>query len=316
MPSCCGSGNACSCKISAGTGIQITGSGSPSDPFVLTASVGFDVESNSTFLLSINGTGTSDDPYTLSINYAPTAKLDDLPDVSVPAPTAGQVLGFDAGSGQWVAVAPTTAPTGAVTHDPSLSGDGSAPNPLSVVAVTNRFVGTFTSGGLGNGVGLSDAGINQLVRHFVDDTARAAANPVPALNTLSMLDTAPGRLAYWDGVQWAPLVGSFDTAYAGAATEFLALSGSYLGSRRTHFISQFTGSTDASGIMDVLTPTDLSGRGGVLSVMFQETGPVGIAFKAVLFPNTDRVSAYVYRISDGTPYASFTFTGIVEAWLY
>lgn len=310
MPSCCGSGSSCSCKISAGAGIEVSGSGTAVDPFVLSASVGFTVQDNPQFDLTMTGTGTATDPYTLEVQYAATSKLDDIPDVNATGATNGQVLAWNAATSQWVAQNPTTAPTGAVSHDTSLSGDGSVGTPLTVVVDATRFMGKTASG-----VGLTDPGVNSLVRHFTDSTARAAASPAPALNTLSMLDIDPGRLAYWDGSQWAPLPASFDIAYAGAGTEFLALSGPYGGTRRTHYIKQFSGTTDASGNVDVLdAAVDLLGRGGVLSVMFQETGD--LAFKAVLYPNVDRVSAHIYRISDGSPYAAQAFTGMVEAWLY
>lgn len=315
MPGCCGSGASCSCKVSAGSGVTVSGSGTAVDPFVISASVHFTVTDNAQFDLTLTGSGAVGDEYNLAVTYKSTARLQDIPNVNAPAPTNGQVLAWNTATSQWVAQAPTTAPTGAVTHDTSLSGDGSVGNPLGAAPIAARFLATFAAGGLGAGLGMNDLGINQLVRHFTDSGARDLANPAPVLNTLAMLDTDPGRIQFWDGTQWSPLGGASDTQYIGG-TEFLALSGSYLGSRRTHLIKQFSGTTDASGLMDVLTPADLLGRGGVLSVQFQETGPAGVAFKAVLFANTDRVSAYVYRISDGSLYTSFAFTGIIEAWLY
>jgi hypothetical protein len=279
----------------------VTGSGTAADPFVLSSSTSLTVADSAQFDLTLSTSGV------LSLAYASTAKLANIPDVNAGSPANGQVLGWNSATSKWVAQNPTTAAAGSVLHDQSLAGDGSGANPLAAVLYAARFLQLNGA----NGIGLSDAGINQLVRHFVDDPTRAAAIPAPALNTLSMLDTVPGRVTYWDGVQWSPLPGAADQLFG---PEFLALSGPYLGSRTTHLMKPFTGVTDASGNMDILTPTDLSGRAGVLMAMFQETG--ASAFKAVLWPNTDRVSASVYRLSDGTPYASFAFTGLIDAWLY
>lgn len=310
MPSCCGSGSSCSCKISAGPGIEVTGSGTAVDPFILSASIAFEVESNLQFTVSLSGTGEVGNPYHLAVTYAPTSKLDDVPDVNASSPANGQVLSWNAATSTWVPANPTTAAAGSVSHDQSLSGDGSVGTPLAVVPYAARFLSLFAA----SGIGISDAGINQLVRHFIDSAARDTASPAPVLNTLSMLDSDPGRVTYWDGSVWQPLPPSFDVAYAGATTEFLALSGSYAGTRRTHLVKQFSATTDASGNVDVLDLTDLTGRAGVLSAMFQETG--ALAFKMVLFANTDRVSGHAYRVSDGTPYASVALTGIVDAWVY
>jgi hypothetical protein len=310
MPSCCGSGSSCSCKISAGSGIEVTGSGTAVDPFVLSASVGFEAESNDRFTVTITGTGSTGNPYKMSVDYAPTSKLDDVPDVNAPAPTNGQVLSWNAATLTWVPAAPTTAAAGSVTHDQSLSGDGSVGAPLAVVPYAARFIALHAA----NGIGMSDAGVNQLVRHFTDAGARASATPAPVLNTLSILDSAPGQITWWDGAQWAPLAASFDTAYLGSTTEFLALSGPYTSGRLTHLVKQFSGVTDASGNVDILDASDLTGRGGVLTCQFQETG--ALPFKVVVFANTDRVSGHVFNLVNGTPYASQAFTGIVDAWVY
>jgi hypothetical protein len=310
MPSCCGSGSSCSCKISAGPGIEVTGSGTAVDPFVLSASIGFEVTDTAQFDLTLTGTGESGNPYTLSVAYAATSKLDDVPDVNATSPANGQVLAWDAGTSTWVAANPTTAAAGSVQHNQSLSGDGSAGQPLAVVPYATRYLALFAA----NGIGITDVGINQMVRHFTDTVARSAASPAPTLNTLSMLDSSPGLITWWDGTQWAPLAPSFDSTYLGSTTEFLALSGPYAGSRLTHLVKQFSGSTDASGNVDILDNVDLNGRGGVLTCQFQETG--ALPFKMVVFANTDRVSGHAFNLVNGTPYASQAFTGIVDAWIY
>lgn len=284
----------------------VSGTGTAGDPFVLSADIGFAVTSNAQFALTLTGAGTVANPWRLSVNYAPTATLAALPDVADTVPTNGQVLTWTQGTGLWSPAAPTVAPAGAVQHDATLTGDGSIDLPLGVVADDGRFI-TVTS----NGVAMTDDGINSLVRHFPDAATRDLATPPPTANTLSILDVNPGQVEYFDGSVWLPLPGSFDTV---ASTEFLNLSGPYVAQRLTHYMSPVSAVTDASGIFDVVSIAALAGRSGVLSVQFQETG--SLSWKAVLFANTNRVSATAYRLVDGTPYAGQAVTGLADAWLY
>lgn len=312
MPSCCGSGASCACKVSPGTGIDVSGSGSAQDPFVITADINLIVDDNPRFNLTLTGNGSTATPWHLSVDYATTSKLDDVPDVNAPGPANGQVLGWDSSTSQWTPRAPTTAAAGSVLHGPALSGDGSAGTPLAVVPDTARLIQTS-----GSGVGLNDVGMNSVVRRYPDDVTRAATTPAPALNSLSMLDSNPGRIDYWDGTQWTPLQGRSDTAIVGG--DFLSLSGDYNGSQRlTHYLKQVALVSDASGNVDVLDISDLGGRGGVIACMFQETRPAPptSAFKAMLYPNTDRVSAIIFSVVDGTVMPGVAVTGMVDAWLY
>lgn len=305
MPGCCG-GAVCACKITQGTGIAVSGSGTGADPFVIAVDRGMAVTDTTVFNLTLSGAGTAASPWTLQVDFAATAKLDDLPDVNAPAPTNTQVLGWDSATSKWTARAPTTAASGSVTHDTSLTGDGSGGLPLAVVIAANRFLQSSS------GIGMTDAGINSLVRRFVDSTARASASPAPALDSLSMLDSNPGEVDYWDGAQWVQIKGPSDTVIGPG--QLLSLSGSYSGQRRTTFVKQVSATTDTGGVFDILSPADLSGRAGVLMCMFQETGST--VFKANVFGNTDRVSATAYHVSDGTIYPGVLVTGTAYAWLY
>lgn len=309
MPTgCCGGSSTCACRLTAeaDSGILIEGSGTPSDPFILDLEAQFVSAHNQTFDTIHTGEGTAADPWKIETVYSSTARLDHLPDVNVPAPTSGQVLSWNAASAQWVAAAPTVAPTGAVSHDTSLSGDGSPALPLGVTPMTARLFGTFSSG-----VGLNDQGMLSVVQHFGDDTARTAGLPVPTLNQLSMVDTRPGRVEFWNGSIWAPLNSQVTWL---SSDEFMELSGPYIGGPAQLQAVQVDTSTDALGVFDILSPAVLSGRSGVLTVSIQETG--SFAWKAMPYPNTDRVSAIAYRISDGSVLASQPVTALVMAITY
>ena len=317
MPSCCGSGATCACKVSPGEGIDVTGTGSANDPFVVTADVNLIVDDNPRFNLTLTGGAGSPGATRGTLDgrrlRGNLAKLDDVPDVNAPNPANGQVLGFDTSTSTWTPRAPTTAAAGSVLHGPALTGDGSAGTPLAVVADTARYIQTSASG-----VGLNDVGMNSVVRRFADDVARAAAVPVPGLNSLSMLDSNPGRVDYWDGSQWTPLLGRSDTVIVGG--NFLALSGAYNGSQRlTHYMKQVALVSDASGNVDVLDLSDLGGRGGVITCMFQEAtqgATPTAAYKAMLYPNSDRVSAIIFSVIDGSMMPGVAVSGMVDAWLY
>lgn len=308
MPNCCG-GATCACVVNDGAGIAVTGSGTAQDPFVIAADLALTVTDNTTFNLTLTGSGTVASPWNLTVAFAATAKLDDLPDVNAPSPTNAQVLGWDTATSKWTARAPTTAASGSVQHDTSLSGDGSGGSPLAVVTDTTHGIT-----GRATGVGLTSFAENGLNRRYSDAVARAADTVTPTLNTLSMLDNAPGVQAYWNGSVWLPLPDSFDTEVVG--DEFLQLSGPYTGTQRlTHMMKFLDNVTDGSGVVDVLDLTDLAGVAGVLAVQFTPVGE-DMAWTAVLYPNTDRVSAQAYALADGTLWSGISVQGQVDAWLY
>jgi hypothetical protein len=312
MPRCCG-GASCSCSIQAGPHTLIAGTGAPGDPFVVTGDVGLVVTDTPTVDLTLSGAGTGSIPWALSGQFSTSSKLNDLGDVNV-APTNGQVLAWNTSLGEWRAVPPTSASPGAVSTDGSLSGDGSVGSPLQVREDPTRLLAT-SAGGLG----LSDAGINTTVRHFVDVAGRSTASPAPALNTLSTLDTNPGELDYWTGSGWAP-AGTFLLALDGDV--LYSMSGSYTGAQRiTLMVRNLITSTDDLGIFDAIPASDLVGRAGVLSAQITPTTgglPVGsgVPWTAVLVGEEGALRGTAYRIDDGTPMLSTSLAASVLALLY
>lgn len=309
MPKCCGGGT-CACVLAEGAGVTITGSGSSQDPFLITADAAFNVTDNTVFNLTLVGNGASI-PWNLTVAFAATAKLDDLPDVNAPSPTNAQVLGWDTSTSKWTPRAPTTAASGSVQHDTSLTGDGSGGLPLTVQSETAKFVVTRSTG-----IGLSDPGIKSLVRRYATVAARDAET-LRDVNSLAAVDTLPGRLFYWTGTVWTDVAASFGASNIGS--QFLALSGGYDGvSRLTRMLKNLSTTTDGSGVFDVLTASDLTAFAGVVSVAFQPTAAVQptVGWHAVMYPNGTKVSAVAFRADDGTPHASAPITGLVGAWLY
>jgi hypothetical protein len=305
MARCCGS--TCACKISPGTHIGIVGTGTPQDPFLISGDLGLVANDNTTFDVTVSGAGTSSSPWSIDVGFAASAKLNDLPDVNAPDPDDGNVLSWDSATARWISVPPVTAPPGAVTTDDSLDGDGSLGNPLEVREDPDRFLDTSAAG-----LGISSTGINQMVRKFSDATARAAAVPAPSLNTLSVLASNPGAIQYWDGLAWVNLEAGFNLATSGALLE---LSGPYVaGLKVTVFIKQISGTTNASGDLDLLTPADLASYAGVLSCVYQPTGtgPVGIT---MVRGNTDRVTGRFFS-NAGPALAAVAVTGTVVSYLY
>lgn len=306
MPRCC-AGASCACKIEAGSQVIISGSGTSQDPFVVSVDSGLAVADNTVFDMTLAGTGSDANPWTLSVAYAATAKLDDIPDVFAPAPTNAQVLGWNTTNNRWQPQNPTTAASGSVSHDNSLSGDGSGGAPLAVQTDSSRLLGSFSTG-----LGLSDVGINQTVRKFTDPVARAAALLAPTVNTLSELDTNPGVVEYWTGTQWSPIKDNFDTVILGSA--LLEMSGPYNGTRLTYLMKNVAVVADTVGVFPILEVADLAGRAGVLMCAFQETG--SLAFKVMVSANVDHIDGTAYTLVSGVPYAGQVITGTAFAWLY
>lgn len=319
MSKCCGS--TCACKLNAGDDLSgndsiiITGTGTQQDPFVVSFR-GLEVQDTTDLDLTLEYAVSDGGGYLLRADFASTSALDHLGDVNAPAPTNGQVLSFNTGTGKWVAANPVVAAPGAVNADTSLTGDGSAGNPLGV---------SFDPDGdledAGSGVKLTDSAINELVRHYTDATARDAASPAPELNSLSMLDDAPGELDYWDGANWTPAVHitSVEGVDGGTgATEFLALSGPYDGRPVQIKVVQINSITDAFGAFVILDSTDLTGYAGVLSAHLQPVGDISSAgwMGMVISQTLDDVTGTALAADGSGPLVSTIITAVATVYLY
>src|SRR5262245_28578094 len=315
MPRCCG-GASCSCVLEEAAHINIAGTGSPADPFVIEGDVALQVTDNATFDLTLTGLGTVLSPWVLEAKYAATAKLNDLPDVTAPAPTNGQVLGWDSATSQWTNRAPTTAASGSVQHDTSLAGDGSAGTPLQVLRDPSAYLGTTAQG-----LGLNSNGINQLARKFADAAARAATVVPPTLNTLSLLATRPGQIDYWDGDSWEMAGGSFLLG-AVAGQEMYQMSGPYSGGRLTVAVQNITATTDGNGEFDAIPAANLTAAGGIMSAFAQPIAPSGglsavaTPFMVVLAGTAGALRGKAYRIDNGAPLTLSPINLTVTAYIY
>lgn len=139
----CASGT-CSCLVTAGAGITVSGQGSQANPFVVTGPY-LAVSNTTTADTVLTGDGSSLNPYRITVTAH--LSLDQLTDVDVPAPTAGYILTWvTSPNPQWRAAVAQSGTPGAVLTDGSLSGAGTAG---SALAVKLDPAGGLTLGGAG-----------------------------------------------------------------------------------------------------------------------------------------------------------------------
>lgn len=307
IPRCCG-GNSCACLIQSSTSqVTVSGSGSASDPYVISGAVNLSVADNSVFDLQLSGAGSDSSPWILGLDFASTASINDLPDVQILSPSNGQVLGWDSSIQQWTPRAPTTAASGSVTTDTGLTGDGSGGSPLGVNEDPDGYLATGAAG-----LGLSTLGKNRIVRHHADSATRALATPSPDLNALTMLDSVPGRIDYWTGVAWAEY-GQYTPDYG--TSQLLSMSGAYSSDLKLRMVvRQVVTTTDDDGYFDILTAADLAGRAGVLGCWFQPT--LSSVFHTVVEPSSNTIRGRAYSLLDGDIHQSQNVSGVALALVY
>lgn len=96
MARCGCAGTTCACKIEGADGIEVTGTGTVQDPYVVTLGdlniTGlFTIESTDNIELTLNGDGTTEDPLVLTAAVAPGATV-------IATPVNGGTTAIDAGT--------------------------------------------------------------------------------------------------------------------------------------------------------------------------------------------------------------------------
>lgn len=126
----CNCDGVCQCRIVSGGGVNIGGSGTSNDPYVISAdpTVPLDAVDTPTVNMELSGDGTTGDPYVLSSEA--TVSMGDLTDVTAPGPADGDTLVWSVD--HWQPQPPSTVPPGSVSTGTGLAGDGSQANPISV----------------------------------------------------------------------------------------------------------------------------------------------------------------------------------------
>lgn len=198
MAKCGCGGSGCDCKIVGGGGVTVTGAGTPTNPYIITSgSSTFQIIDTATLNLTLLGSGTTGDPYTLSGDMAPIS-MASLSNVAVTAPTNGQVLIWNSTTQKWTPGPAATATPGLITVGSGLSGDGSSGNALNFKPLAGgRLVNTAS------GADVSTDTYNRLNNSFSNTAARTAAIPSPGSGMSAfMVDT--GTPVMYDGSAWRP----------------------------------------------------------------------------------------------------------------
>ena len=139
----CGCGNTCNCVVSAGTGVTITGTGTPANPYVITASAApgaISYRDTNTVDMTFTGAGTGASPFEVSADV----KIN--PDGGLTSSTAGVAVKLDPRAGNTLALtadglrsegaaAVTLDPAGGLVYKPGI-GIAVKPNPASPAPVT------------------------------------------------------------------------------------------------------------------------------------------------------------------------------------
>lgn len=321
MSRCC-SNKSCACVIAqqndpeGNPSVLVTGTGTTQDPYRVKFG-GFAADDSTS--LDMNVVFDPTRGYVLTATFAGSSKLDMLGDVQAGSPSNGQVLAWNTSLGAWVPVAPTTAAAGTVHTDTSLTGDGSVGTPLSVLTVAGGGIDD-----LGSGLTLVSTIVNQLVRVFTDDTARATASPAVTANTFSVLNSDIGRLQFWSGTAWVDLA-LFAKQDAALGADLLQLSGPGTDDARYIFYTDVVDtSTDVDGLVVLISASDLTAMGaaGIKSLQYTpmvtaSDGSTGAPHVMQLdFTDTTQAGGVAYALDGTGPLPSSAILGSITAVLY
>lgn len=216
-PRCDCAGSACSCLVTAGTGIAITGSGNPNNPYVITATTSLAgalaVRDTATVDMSAVGTGTVVDPYIISaVARVGVRNLIDVDPADVPV--AGDTMSFN--GTRWVFGPPPVAPAGAVNATDGITGTGAVATPLRVA--TSGTWGTAPLVG-------SDSTVGQAI--YVDANGQLRAAPLVVGSLVinwSQITGEPSAFpTTWDTVSGKPT--NFPTTWTSVASRPRILGG-------------------------------------------------------------------------------------------
>lgn len=134
MARCGCGGQTCSCVVQGSGAISVLGSGSPTNPYIISGGASISVLDTATIDLTKTGAGSAADPYILQADLV--ANLGDLANVDTSVTTAGYVLARQ-GDGTFAMVPAATATPGSITVGNGLQGDGSSGNALRVKLASN-----------------------------------------------------------------------------------------------------------------------------------------------------------------------------------
>jgi hypothetical protein len=244
--------------------VTVTGSGSAASPYVVSGGGSLTVTDTSTVDLTLTGNGSTATPYALSATA--TLNLDALTDVQTAAATTGQVLAKQA-SGQWIGVAPTTAPTGAINVSGGVEGDGSAGNPLSVKLPASSGLIEDSTGLRVEGAGVWTAYTPVLT------TAGAGADPTIGNGTLTGRYTRIGNLVFFAINFTAGTTTKRGSGYLEVTLPVTMLVTPMTQQPSCHFHGAFIGigdfrggaNLDATKVIRTWTNTLTNGRGGAIN---------------------------------------------------
>lgn len=175
--------------ILAGDGITVTGTGTPSNPYVISSDIiglasSFTVNDTSSVNLSIFGSGTPDDPLVLRADSS--LKVEDLTDVQDPegGPSNGESLVWVTDHWEFKTLPP--APAGSVNVSNGIGGTGAVGTPIKIL--TSGVWGTGPLSGLG-----SDSTIGQVT--YIDSAGQLRAAPANAAVAWTSITGKPSTFA-------------------------------------------------------------------------------------------------------------------------
>jgi hypothetical protein len=143
MGRCGCEGTTCGCRVTGTGAAVVTGSGTAATPYNVNVVLSMLALSTGSVGLQLLGSGSQADPWILTADFQ--GSLNDLLDVDTSGGTDGYVLA-QMSDGSFALVPPATATPGAIATDTSLDGDGSSGDILKVRLAPNPGLIVDTNG--------------------------------------------------------------------------------------------------------------------------------------------------------------------------